>query len=1441
MESDPLFKEIVLPSLPTFFSQLDLSRFLYDLCAADLLTAEERDELLEKPKTEKQAVLTELFSQILPNKGLGTFGKFVTFLRNVETLDEVAALLEVRGLACTVELANEVAEEMDEDGSEMAIEGPQNSARKLRLKADPEFGRSIAVMDPRWAVVFACNPELAEDCGVDSKLAQLFETDPILRNKLSQDMELANLFFESSELGRTMSEVPEFVSIFHRNSELAKTAALDSELVAELAKDPDEKRRYLTAKLVVTYGQNLELAKANVNKFQNQYGENINVDTIHFKVDKRIADMLVPLFNLRELLRQIRVGPGNKLLEEDVTRGIQQCLSRSELLYEFVKNAGILDRENDGAFRDGLKGVRLLAKNQGEIQRMAGHPEIAPLIKQAVDHEKNGGSPDELAKIVSKILDKGVMIVSGTPEIARRMLTEVNAHQIFERAKKEGMVTVVRARVHLVGKDGAGKTCVKNALLSKKFVEDQASTPGIATDVAVCQAETKSEDGAWALPEAGQTPVVIAGALKLFQEVGTTTHSAAPQRKDSPRVSSSVKGTSKPAEIKLQRTSPPAARNFPPARTRKRSELTGSATGALKSRRTTANLQGVTADQNYVNEIAESFSESNELREVTKKMKILGRDEPVYSSIILWDEGGQEQYLNMQTPFIAEDATHLLVFDLTQDPNSEVKFTRYRHRDGTTIEQPSFGFKNHGGVLLHWLSMLVVSQGMSGHALSKFLEDEVEIASGFKIWAMGEAFSPQVTSPPCILVGTRAHSTSALIQSYQQFLKELFDQRDWARLLDHIVESEENCSAIPGHPDNLLFFPVECNHASKEEIEAADRQKTAKRQNAVIPQHPNFAVIRRKIMSAAQNYWKERKIPKKWLILQLLSDHVSKKRAIVHRDFLFPVAQKACEMPDEKEFKYALMYLDALGMIIYKPESKYRVLKDHIITDPSWLFELFSRFLPMISQQTGRVVRLSGEELYPGYPSDLVAVQTHGIMSSRLVKYFLDHVKRAEGCKNQMLKLLQDFDVIAQCGREDAEGTFYVPCLVQKRLENTSECFINKQEGKQSYTSPLVLKAGRILIWPEPLFFRLVTRFLNIFQPKKVLVERHRVVINNIDASQHMMALEFVYLDPKYVAATVRFRVLKDDTRLVKKKCRELRQKILTELNDIKKLGFQSFDFYTCMAKNPRSLPAPKNRGDDMYINLEENLLFKKSSDDILDVYFRAEGDDELLGDEFVSELQYWYGPDEEEETVGEGESECAAFPMKDDEVTRKLILAISDAMPYGRWEGLAKELQLSDDDLERVSQESFKNSTRVVKVIETWQRRQRNCVGLLLDACNSAGVSVDMIKKELIRSKPKIVFPPDDSFPTREVMRACASVGSGKWDVIGMNLLLSAVDLNEIEESTKPWTIRLFKVLETWQQKTEFPTIGKLVNALQKAGINRKHLEKNYLEYSSSITYCRL
>ena len=77
---DPLFKEIVLPSVLPFSSLFSVNAvLLHQLHAQGMLCAEERDELLKISKEQpNEVVLRKLIGDTLPSHGVGTFDRFVS-------------------------------------------------------------------------------------------------------------------------------------------------------------------------------------------------------------------------------------------------------------------------------------------------------------------------------------------------------------------------------------------------------------------------------------------------------------------------------------------------------------------------------------------------------------------------------------------------------------------------------------------------------------------------------------------------------------------------------------------------------------------------------------------------------------------------------------------------------------------------------------------------------------------------------------------------------------------------------------------------------------------------------------------------------------------------------------------------------------------------------------------------------------------------------------------------------------------------------------------------------------------------------------------------------------------------------------------------------------------------------------------------------------------
>ena len=75
-----------------------------------------------------------------------------------------------------------------------------------------------------------------------------------------------------------------------------------------------------------------------------------------------------------------------------------------------------------------------------------------------------------------------------------------NQHKVqlaYERALKDGYVTVYRSRILLIGQDRAGKTSLKKSLLGLPFDSEEQSTEGIEVDPSKCEIDVDQAARNW--------------------------------------------------------------------------------------------------------------------------------------------------------------------------------------------------------------------------------------------------------------------------------------------------------------------------------------------------------------------------------------------------------------------------------------------------------------------------------------------------------------------------------------------------------------------------------------------------------------------------------------------------------------------------------------------------------------------------------------------------------------------------------------------------------------------------------------------------------------------------------------------------------------------------------------------------------------------------------
>ena len=80
--------------------------------------------------------------------------------------------------------------------------------------------------------------------------------------------------------------------------------------------------------------------------------------------------------------------------------------------------------------------------------------------------------------------------------------------------------------------------------------------------------------------------------------------------------------------------------------------------------------------------------------------------------------------------------------------------------------------------------------------------------------------------------------------------------------------------------------------------------------------------------------------------------------------------------------------------------------------------------------------------------------------------------------------------------------------------------------------------------------------------------------------------------------------------------------------------------------------------------------------------------------------------------------------------------------------------------------------------------------------------------------------------------MRACAAVKGSKWEDISVFLGISLDTLQEIRDSTPSVVLRMFKVLKSWSEKANSPTVGKLLKWFEEVGVNRRLIKMKFEEH---------
>ena len=149
-----------------------------------------------------------------------------------------------------------------------------------------------------------------------------------------------------------------------------------------------------------------------------------------------------------------------------------------------------------------------------------------------------------------------------------------------------------------------------------------------------------------------------------------------------------------------------------------------------------------------------------------------------------------------------------------------------------------------------------------------------------------------------------------------------------------------------------------------------------------------------------------------------------------------------------------------------------------------------------------------------------------GIMSSELMKYRLKQMRQEansrsdvtgffeddnlEGIENEnklVVRLLQHLDVIAPLAKS-FPNEFYVPSMLRKSFFYSRTRW-EEHTFSSLFPSPLIVIPTKLKFVPECLYFRLVTRFLNLYSEEPRL-SRHQCIFLVDDKESRVQGTQFL-------------------------------------------------------------------------------------------------------------------------------------------------------------------------------------------------------------------------------------------------------------------------------------------------------------------------------------------
>ncbi|XP_065844414.1 uncharacterized protein [Oscarella lobularis] len=874
------------------------------------------------------------------------------------------------------------------------------------------------------------------------------------------------------------------------------------------------------------------------------------------------------------------------------------------------------------------------------------------------------------------------------------------SQEIYDEALKRGSVRVNRSRVIIAGQDGAGKSCLFDSLLNRQFERNKPSTEGAA--VAMIHTATSG----WIATDSKDhlDPLIAQGVYRMNQQ-----QLSSKRGPETSLESSDFALQSKDSDSESEVAELDDSEHHDICSTPIRDSTDMSFVQPAPEAETLAgNLKAVGIDSKALTasqqQLVHTFFTNRPSEEDLSRQLLGVRD--------IWDLGGQEVYLATHSAFMPDHkvfglSMYMIVMDISKLLSDEAE-SFHRSSDGEVINQTNeLGWiRTNGDFPLYWFGSITAAHEQTpvgDHWLGK---DE------------------EVVSPPVFAIGSHRD----VLDSDKERFTDSVSVRNWLRKQGKLFER------LLSDSDFMKHIVVPKKHGVREDDE--DFCEITHFFNRIFlidntlsgSGSPCKGVkeIRERVDRMTMTYWKGmKKQPLYWVYLEILLFRWSKfmKTVVAEVDEIAKLAQHPtiCNLSSRDEVLVALKYLANVGAILYYPEVDG--LKDVVLTRPMWVVKALSAFVTAAEP---------GPYMMPEWRN----LKDKGIMSNDLMKYRLEQIRNffssdfatdlnvtdpehVENDNRLIVRLLELLDVIAPVAGSPRKA-FYVPSMLKTAFLYSPTHWENHNHSSAFPTS-LVIIPMKLKFIPECIYFRLVTRFLNLY-PKNPELSRHQCIFLIQDQNSPVeVEVELLYHKRgSWIALTIRYINEDDFGKASPLFLQSIKEHLCKQMKNVCQQGMEGFKYSTC-SQIEEAVRADGHLNIDVKslpVLQREELEYFPSNPKLYNIFgkrLRVQADD-------LFRINCWFGHQLGDDT-----------PTSKDalnEVISPSVIRVVSALVEAKWQRFAVCLGRKSSFILQCKEKSDENLLRSMMAIEDWvaESGREATAGTLFQACEECGIHRDNI-----------------------------------------------------------------------------------------------------------------